>query len=65
VSLAAAALAVVLAPSLVAPASAAIRDVCEKNGRISEGSCEGNTAKNGKDDIAVNPANKAPLGQNP
>jgi hypothetical protein len=33
----AAALAVVLAPSLVAPASAAIRDICEKNGRISEG----------------------------
>jgi hypothetical protein len=60
----AAVLAVVIAPAVVESASAAIRDACEKNGRISEGGCEGNTAKNGKDDVRVNPANKAPPGQN-
>ena len=63
VTLAAAALAVVLAPSLVTPASAAIRDACEKNGRISEGGCNGNTDKNGKDDVRLNPADKQPPGQ--
>lgn len=60
----AAVLAVVIAPALVESASAAIRDVCEKNDRVSEGECTGNTDKNGKDDVAVNPANKAPPGQN-
>lgn len=53
-----------IAPALVESASAAIRDVCEKNDRVSEGECTGNTDKNGKDDVAVNPANKAPPGQN-
>ena len=43
---------------------AAIGDACEKNGRISEGDYEGNTAKNGNDDVRVNPANNAPPGQN-
>jgi hypothetical protein len=60
----AAVLAVVIAPALVESASAAIRDVCEKNGKIREGECTGNTDSNGKDDVRVNPANKAPHGQN-
>ena len=49
---------------MIESASAAIRDACEKNGRISDGDCEGNTAKNGKDDVRLNPADKAPPGQN-
>jgi hypothetical protein len=60
----AAVLAVLIAPAVVESASAAIRNACEKNGRISEGDCEGNTAKNGKDDVRLNPADKAPPGQN-
>ena len=60
----AAVLAIVVAPAMIESASAAIRDACEKNGRTSDGGCEGNTAKNGKDDVRLNPANKAPPGQN-
>jgi hypothetical protein len=60
----AAVLAIVVAPAMIESASAAIRDACEKNGRISDGDCEGNTAKNGKDDVRLNPADKAPPGQN-
>ena len=41
----AAVLAIVVAPAMIESASAAIRDACEKNDRISEGDCEGNTAK--------------------
>jgi hypothetical protein len=62
--LAATALLGATATYVIIPADAAIRDVCEKNGRTSEGGCTGNTDKNGKDDVAVNPANKAPPGQN-
>jgi hypothetical protein len=36
---------------MIESASAAIRDACEKNGRVSDGDCEGNTEKNGKDDV--------------
>jgi hypothetical protein len=57
-------LAIVVAPAMIESASAAIRDACEKNGRISDGDCEGNTEKNGKDDVRLNPADKAPPGQN-
>ena len=53
-----------ITPTLMTPASAAIRDACEKNGRISEGECTGNTDRNKKDDVRLNPANKAPPGQN-
>ena len=60
----AAVLAIVVAPAMIESASAAIRDACEKNGRTSDGGCEGNTAKNGKDDVRLNPADKAPPGQN-
>ena len=60
----AAVLAIVVAPAMIESASAAIRDACEKNGRVSDGDCEGNTAKNGKEDVRLNPANKAPPGQN-
>jgi hypothetical protein len=60
----AAVLAVIIAPSLTVSASAAIRDVCEKNGQIKEGECNGNTAKNGKDDERVNNNDFAPPGQN-
>jgi hypothetical protein len=60
----AAILAVVITPTLVNSASAAIRDVCEKNGRISEGECKGNTDKNGKDDQRVNNNDFPPPGQN-
>lgn len=60
----AAVLAVVIAPALVESASAAIRDACEKNGQTRDGSCKGNTDKNGKDDVRLNPANKKPPGQN-
>jgi hypothetical protein len=59
----AAILAVVIAPALIESASAAIRDACEKNGRTSDGECKGNTEKNGKDDVRLNPADKAPPGQ--
>jgi hypothetical protein len=65
VALAAAALAVVLAPSLVATASAQITDVCKKNGRTSEGECTGNTDQNGKVPARQNPAGKEPPGQQP
>jgi len=60
----AAVLAIVVAPALIELASAAIRDACIKNDRISEGDCEGNTAKNGKSDVRLDPADKAPPGQN-
>lgn len=60
----AAVLAVVVAPAVVDSASAAIRDACQKNGRTSDGGCTGNTDKNGKDDVRLNPADKAPPGQN-
>ena len=60
----AAVLAIVVAPAMIESASAAIRDACEKNGRVSDGDCEGNTEKNGKDDVRLNPADKAPPGQN-
>jgi hypothetical protein len=60
----AAVLAVIIAPALVVSASAAIRDVCEKNGSIKEGECKGNTDKNGKDDERVNNNDFAPPGQN-
>jgi hypothetical protein len=60
----AAVLAIVVAPAMIESASAAIRDACQKNGRTSDGDCEGNTAKNGKEDVRLNPANKAPPGQN-
>ena len=56
-------LAAAITPTFLTPASAAIRDACEKNGRISEGGCTGNTDRNGKDDVRLNPANKAPPGQ--
>lgn len=62
--LAATALLGATATNMIIPADAAIRDACEKNGKISEGGCEGNTDKNGKDDVRLNPANKAPPGQN-
>jgi hypothetical protein len=57
-------LAVVISPALVESASAAIRDVCEKNGNIKEGECKGNTLQNGKDDQRVNNNNFPPPGQN-
>jgi hypothetical protein len=60
----AAALAVVIAPALVESASAAIRDVCEKNDNIREGECKGNTDRNGKDDQRVNNNDFPPPGQN-
>lgn len=60
----AAVLAVVIAPAVVESASAAIRDACEKNGRTNDGGCTGNTDKNGKDDVRLNPADKKPPGQN-
>jgi hypothetical protein len=60
----AAVLAVIIAPALVVSASAAIRDVSEKNGSIKEGECKGNTDKNGKDDERVNNNDFAPPGQN-
>jgi hypothetical protein len=57
-------LAVVIAPALVESASAAIRDVCEKNDNIKEGECKGNTDQNGKDDQRVNNNDFPPPGQN-
>jgi hypothetical protein len=60
----AAILTVVTAPLLVHSASAAIRDVCEKNDNIKEGECKGNTDQNGKDDQRVNNNDFAPPGQN-
>jgi hypothetical protein len=60
----AAILAVVIAPALVESATAAIRDACEKNDNIRDGECKGNTDQNGKDDVRLNPADKAPPGQN-
>jgi hypothetical protein len=57
-------LAAAITPTLLTPASAAIRDACEKNDRISEGECKGNSPTNGKDDVRLNPADKAPAGQN-
>ena len=53
-----------ITPTLMTPASAAIRDACQKNDRTSDGECTGNTDRNGKDDVRLNPANKAPAGQN-
>jgi hypothetical protein len=60
----AAVLTVVIVPALIESASAAIREVCEKNGNIQEGECKGNTDRNGKDDQNVNNNNFPPPGQN-
>lgn len=60
----AAVLAVVISPVLIESASAAIREVCEKNGNIREGECNGNVEKNGKKDLNVNNNNFPPPGQN-
>jgi uncharacterized membrane protein len=57
-------LAAAITPTLMTDASAAIRDACQKNGRTSDGECTGNTDRNGKNDVRLNPANKAPPGQN-
>jgi uncharacterized membrane protein len=56
-------MAAAIVPALTGTASAAIRDACEKNGNIRDGECNGNTDKNGKDDVRLNPADKAPPGQ--
>jgi hypothetical protein len=56
-------MAVAIVPALTGTASAAIRDACEKNDNIRDGECNGNTDKNGKDDVRLNPADKAPPGQ--
>jgi hypothetical protein len=47
-----------LAPMVTNEASARISEGCEKNGNVKEGSCKGNTDKNGKDDVCVNPKGK-------
>ena len=51
-------LSIALAPMVTNDASAKIREGCEKNGNVKEGSCNGNTNKNGKDDVCINPNNK-------
>jgi hypothetical protein len=51
-------LSVALAPMVTNEASARIDEGCEKNGKIREGSCVGNTGKNGKDDVCINPNKK-------
>ena len=51
-------LSVALAPMVTNDASAKIREGCEKNGDVKEGSCRGNTDKNGKDDVCINPNDK-------
>ena len=51
-------LSVALAPLVTTEASAKISKGCEKNGNVKEGSCNGNTDKNGKDDVCVNPKGK-------
>jgi hypothetical protein len=51
-------LSVALAPLVTNQASARISEGCEKNGNVKEGSCKGNTDKNGKDDVCINPKGK-------
>jgi hypothetical protein len=51
-------LSVALAPLVTNQASARISEGCEKNGDVKEGSCKGNTDKNGKDDVCINPKGK-------
>ena len=51
-------LSVALAPLVTNQASAKISQGCEKNGNVKEGSCKGNTDKNGKDDVCINPKGK-------
>ena len=51
-------LSVAIAPMIVNDASAKISQGCEKNGNVNEGSCQGNTAKNGKDPVCINPNGK-------
>ena len=51
-------LSVALAPMVTNEASARISEGCKKNDNVKEGSCKGNTDKNGKDDVCVNPNKK-------
>ena len=51
-------LSVALAPLITNNASARISGGCEKNGNVREGSCHGNTEKNGKDPVCINPNKK-------
>jgi glycerol kinase len=51
-------LSVALAPMIANQASARISEGCEKNGNVKEGSCTGNTNKNGKEKVCQNPKGK-------
>ncbi len=51
-------LSVALAPLVANQASARISEGCEKNGNVRDGSCTGNTDKNGKDPVCINPNKK-------